>query len=253
MLQKVKPYAAMILLQLSYAVMYVVLLATLKNGMKQPVLLVYRNSVAALFMIPFALWFERVLDQNFYFMGAKQTSAGFASALENINPSIAFVMALLIRVEKMDIRQRHGQAKIIGAGVTIAGTIIMILYKGPTVEFFWTNGRQGVVCSGLSYFILGMVMVQKGPVFASAFNPLTMILTTILSSIFLAEKTTLGTIIGATIIVIGLYSLLWGKSIGDPTPSKNGGKVEDPGLPVTTPIEQRPVEMITDTIAEQRH
>ncbi|KAK8931307.1 WAT1-related protein [Platanthera zijinensis] len=144
MLQRVKPYAAMILLQLSYAVMYVVLLATLKNGMNQPVLLVYRNSVAAIFMIPFALWFERpVLDQNFYFMGAKQTSAGFASALENINPSIAFVMALLFRVEKMDIRQRHGQAKIIGAGVTIAGTILMILYKGPAVELFlWSNGRQ---------------------------------------------------------------------------------------------------------------
>ncbi|KAK8931394.1 WAT1-related protein [Platanthera zijinensis] len=80
-----------------------------------------------------------VLDQNLYFMGAQQTSAGFASSLENIIPAIALLIALLFRVEKIDIRQRHGQAKIIGAVVTIAGTILMILYKGPVVKFLRTN------------------------------------------------------------------------------------------------------------------
>ncbi|KAK8941557.1 WAT1-related protein [Platanthera guangdongensis] len=276
-------------------------------------------------------------------MGAQQTSAGFASSLENIIPSIALLIALLFRVEKIDIRQRHGQAKIIGAVVTIAGTIIMILYKGPAVEFFWTNGRQpqqqnkhesndynrisgtlmllvsficwafflllqsntlksypakvtltiyicslgalmnfvmallggarslepwilgwdmrifaviysGVVCTGLSYFILGMVMMKKGPVFAGAFNPLTMVLTVVLSSIFLAEKTALGTIIGATVIVIGLYSLLWGESKGDPSPLKNEGKVvEERELPEIAPSEQRPIEMTLNPIFEQKH
>ncbi|KAK8940908.1 WAT1-related protein [Platanthera zijinensis] len=305
-LEIVKPYVAMVLLQFSFAVMYVTLLATLKKGMNQSVMFVYRNIIAATVIAPFALWFERegrpkvtpliflkvmglailqpVLDQNFYFMGAQRTSAGFASALENINPAITFVICLLLRVEKLNIRQRHGLVKVIGALLAVSGAIVMILYKGPFVTFLWTKGREnhgssttdasssglrwlkgtlmvlvscfswssflilqtntlksypaklsltvmisfigaiinaviavvvnrgsyqawilgwdmrifavvysGVICTGVMYYVLAMVMKEKGPVFASAFNPLTMVMTAILSSIVLAERTALGT------------------------------------------------------------
>lgn len=38
-----------------------------------------------------------VLDQNLYYVGANDTSAGFASALFNLLPAITFVMALVLR------------------------------------------------------------------------------------------------------------------------------------------------------------
>lgn len=45
-------------------------------------------------------------------------------------------------MEKIEIKKRRSQAKIIGTLVTVAGALLMILYKGPAVEFMWTKGRN---------------------------------------------------------------------------------------------------------------
>ncbi|XP_029121439.2 WAT1-related protein At1g21890 isoform X2 [Elaeis guineensis] len=319
---RVKPYLAMVFLQFGFAGMYVISVATLKQGMSHYVLVVYRNAIATAVVAPFALWFEKkarpkmtlsnflkimalallepVLDQNFYYMGAKNTNASFASALYNVLPAMTFVNAVILRMEKIDIKKRHSQAKIAGTLVTLVGALLMILYKGQVVEFIWTKGRNhynnnagsqddshwlegvfmllfscfcwsaffllqshtlksypaelslttwicfmgavqsgavalvmeheakpwligfdlrlltaaysGIMCSGITYYIQGKVMKERGPVFVTAFNPLCMIIVTIMGSIILAEEITLGRVVGATIIVIGLYSLIWGKS-----------------------------------------
>ncbi|KHN32156.1 WAT1-related protein [Glycine soja] len=49
------------------------------------------------------------------------------------------------------------------------------------------------------------------PVFVTAFNPLMMIIVAIMGAFILAEKIYLGGVIGAILIVMGLYSVLWGK------------------------------------------
>lgn len=51
---------------------------------------------------------------------------------------------------------------------------------------------QGVICSGITYYVQGIVMKERGPVFVTAFNPLCMIITAVLGSIILAEQITLG-------------------------------------------------------------
>ncbi|CAL9059112.1 unnamed protein product, partial [Musa banksii] len=56
--RSVKPYLVMVFLQLGYAGMFVVSVASLKRGMSHYVLVVYRNAVAAAVVAPFALWFE---------------------------------------------------------------------------------------------------------------------------------------------------------------------------------------------------
>jgi hypothetical protein len=58
-LNDVKPYMMMILLQIGYAGMYIVSVASLKRGMSHYVLVTYRNLVATLVMLPFALIFEK--------------------------------------------------------------------------------------------------------------------------------------------------------------------------------------------------
>ncbi|KAJ1281191.1 hypothetical protein BS78_04G288700 [Paspalum vaginatum] len=321
-LNDAKPYLAMILLQVGFAGMYIVAVASLKRGMSHFVLVVYRNLVATAVMAPFALWFERsvrpkmtltiflkimglallepVLDQNLYYMGANQTSAGFASALINVLPAVTFVMALVLRMEKVRLRSRHSQAKIAGTVLTVAGAVLMILYHGPVVQFPWSKAQHhdgaggqgaargfltgtitiiaacvswsgffvlqantlqsypaelsltaliclmgslmsgavalvaerrntkawligfdtrlftavyaGIVCSGVAYYVQGLVSRQRGPVFVTAFNPLCMIVTAVMGSIILKEEITLGSVIGAVIIVVGLYALIWGKS-----------------------------------------
>lgn len=50
----------------------------------------------------------------------------------------------------------------------------------------------GVVTSGISYNVQGLVIKKRGPVFATAFSPLMMIIVAIMGSFILAEKIYLG-------------------------------------------------------------
>ncbi|XP_028118495.1 WAT1-related protein At1g44800-like isoform X1 [Camellia sinensis] len=321
---KVKPYLAMVSLQFGYAGMYIITMVSLKRGMSNFILVVYRHAVATLVIAPFALVLERkirpkmtlsvflkimalgllepVIDQNLYYLGLKNTSATFASAVVNVLPALTFIMAIIFRLEKVNLKKIQCVAKVVGTVITVTGAMVMTLYKGPIVDILWysksgnhhhntTNSTStdqhwvmgtfmilactcgwsgffivqsitlkqypaelsltaliclmgmvegaavalamerdmsawvvgfdsrllaavysGVVCSGVAYYVQGVVNKVRGPVFITAFSPLCMIITAVLGAIVLAEKIHLGSLIGAIIIVFGLYSVVWGKS-----------------------------------------
>lgn len=324
LLNKLKPYLAIVALQFGYAGMSIVTMVSLKQGMSHWILVVYRHVAAILAIAPFALILERktrpkmtlsivlkvlllgflepVVDQNLYYVGMSYTSATFASATVNILPAITFVMAVIFRLEKVNLKKGASLAKVIGTAITVSGAMVMTLYKGPIVNilpyhpggnhhhdnvssatdnqqwvtgtilllccicswsaFFiaqsitlkeypaelslatlicvaglveggvvalimerdmsaWTLGfdsrllaavYSGVVCSGIAYYIQSVISRARGPVFLTAFSPLSMVITAILAAIILAEQVHLGSLIGASVIVIGLYSVVWGKS-----------------------------------------
>ena len=64
LMNDVKPYLAMVLLQVGFSGMYIVSVASLKRGMNHFVLVVYRNLVATVVMAPFALLFERYVPRT---------------------------------------------------------------------------------------------------------------------------------------------------------------------------------------------
>ncbi|KAF1860839.1 hypothetical protein Lal_00000253 [Lupinus albus] len=70
----------------------------------------------------------------------------------------------------------------------------------------------GIVCTGLAYSLLSWTIAKKGPLYASVFTPLLLIITAVMSWTLLEEKLYVGTAIGSMVIVIGLYSVLWGKT-----------------------------------------
>uniref|UniRef100_A0A5B7BP44 WAT1-related protein n=1 Tax=Davidia involucrata TaxID=16924 RepID=A0A5B7BP44_DAVIN len=310
----------MVGLQCGSAGLYIISAVTLKQGMSRFVLIVYRNAIAALTIAPFALLFERkrrpkmtisvfleitvlaflepILDQNLSYLGITLTTASFASAIMNAVPAITFVIAVILRLESVKIKEVRGQAKVIGTIVTFAGALLMTLYKGPVINLIWTpktshfvNSNDssdkhwvtgtlcilvgccawscffilqsitvkkypaelslafwiclmgtvqstlvtlvfehhpgvwsigwdfrllapvytGIISSGITYYIQGLVMKTRGPVFVTAFNPLCMVIVAALGSVILAEKLHLGSIIGAIVIVVGLYAVVWGK------------------------------------------
>ncbi|MED6168838.1 hypothetical protein PIB30_015458 [Stylosanthes scabra] len=93
----------------------------------------------------------------------------------------------------------------------------------------------GVVSSAIAYYIQGLVMNLKGPVFTTAFNPLCMVIVASLGSFFLRERLFLGSIIGSIIITIGLYSVLWGKANDNANKPKIQADEENTRpLPITT-------------------
>ncbi|KAK8966571.1 WAT1-related protein [Platanthera guangdongensis] len=152
-----KPYAAMVLLQFGYASTSVAAAATLKQGMNHFVLVVYRNAVAVAVLAPFAFCFERYI----------------------------------FRMEKLNLRKRHSQAKVAGAAETVAGAILMIVYKGPVVNFLWSV-YVGIVCSGVSYYVQGMVMKMRGPSVCNRFQPSLHDHASFMGHIILSEEITLG-------------------------------------------------------------
>ncbi|OIW05088.1 hypothetical protein TanjilG_06224 [Lupinus angustifolius] len=321
--ERMKPFLAVVFLQFGFAGMDVLSKAALNKGMSNYVLVVYRHAVAFIVITPFAIILDKkvrvkmtfsifmkivalsvlepVIDQNLYFLGMKYTTATFAAAMSNMLPAITFVMACIIRIEKINIKHIRSQAKVVGTIATAAGAMVMTLLKGPIVEMFGTHGNNnhnqqnsgsnlqhaikgsimitigcfswagfmvlqsitleaypaelsltawicllgtieggivalvmergnpsiwslnwdtkllaavysGIVCSGLAYYIQGVVMRTRGPVFVTAFSPLCMVIVAILGSFILAEQMFLGRVIGAIIIIFGLYLVVWGKS-----------------------------------------
>ncbi|KAK7334575.1 hypothetical protein VNO80_26335 [Phaseolus coccineus] len=330
-LENSKHYFAMIALQFGYAGMNIITKVSLNRGMSHYVLVVYRHAFATAVIAPFAFIFERkaqpritfkifmqifilallgpVIDQNFYYAGLKLTSPTFSCAMSNVLPAMTFVMSVLCRMEKINMKKVRCQAKVVGTLMTVGGAMLMTLYKGPLVEMVWTKhalhhqsqmnssttntatltpsdkdwfigsilliiatlawaslfvlqakaietyknhqlslttlicfigtiqatavtfvmehnpsvwtigwdmnllaaAYAGIVASSISYYVQGLVIKKKGPVFATAFSPLMMIIVAIMGSFILAEHIFLGGVLGAILIVIGLYSVLWGK------------------------------------------
>ncbi|XP_051131582.1 WAT1-related protein At2g37460-like [Andrographis paniculata] len=102
---------------------------------------------------------------------------------------------------------------------------------------------SGVFCSGIAYYVQGIVMQERGPVFVTAFSPLSMVIVAVLSSFILAEQMFLGRLMGAVVIVLGLYLVVWGKEKDYETPST------EEKLPVQKCLEGcehgQPMEVVT--------
>ncbi|CAH9062244.1 unnamed protein product [Cuscuta europaea] len=349
-LENVRPYIAMVCLQFGYAGMTIITKVSLNKGMSHYVLVVYRHAFATAVIAPFALLLERkmrpkmtfpifmqifvlgllgpVIDQNFFYAGLKYTSPTFACAMSNILPAMTFVMAVIFKMEKVNIKKVRCQAKVVGTLVTVGGAMLMTLYKGSVINLFWSNhihlhnqnsstapasydkdwvkgsillilatlawasffvlqaftlrkytaqlsltslvcfigtlqsiavtfvvehkisvwsigwdvnllaaAYAGIISSGIAYYVQGVVMQKKGPVFVTAFNPLMMVIVAVMGSLILAEKIYAGGALGAALIVIGLYGVLWGKykeckeketeEIQEPDKGINAGKNND--------------------------
>lgn len=186
-------------------------------------------------------------------------------------------------MEKVDIKKVRCQAKVVGTLVTVAGAMLMTMYKGHVIKLLWSNvGHQyhpanittnsnddkdwvkgsillilatlawasffilqavtlkrysaqlsltalvcfigtlqstavtfvmehrssvwtigwdmnllaaayaGIVSSGIAYYVQGLVMQKRGPVFVTAFSPLMMIIVAVMGSFILAEKIYVG-------------------------------------------------------------
>ncbi|XP_008811231.2 WAT1-related protein At5g64700-like isoform X1 [Phoenix dactylifera] len=73
-------------------------------------------------------------------------------------------------------------------------------------------GYGSIIGIGVSYYLQSWTIEKRGPVFLAMFMPLTLVITMILSSFLLAEQIGLGSVLGGSLMVGGLYSVLWGKS-----------------------------------------
>ncbi|KAL4198379.1 hypothetical protein AMTRI_Chr03g45560 [Amborella trichopoda] len=146
------PYVVMISLQLLVASADIVSKGALERGMSYHVFIVYRHIVASLVLSPFAYFLERKTrpsltrpvfyklfmlalcgitgTQNAYFAGLMYSSPTVVGAMNNLCPAITFILAIIFRMESVNIRSRRGQGKLLGTSICLGGAMLFTSYKG---------------------------------------------------------------------------------------------------------------------------
>lgn len=294
------------------------------NPVMLPFLFIFRSStpspsfkfplISRICLLGFIGFFAQVLA----YKGIDYSSASLAAVINNLSPAFTFILAIIYRMEKIVFRSSSSRAKIIGTIVSIAGSLVVVFYEGPTVFSSTSSGSfhpplsslplsnwligfsllvaarvlfsfwsiivtevmeiypaefivifLSSLCGSIMYLpvcliaepkpsswilkssvaivavvytgVIGklMVVVQawglriKGPVYVAIFKPLSIVIAAVMSSLFLGEALTLGSVIGSVIISVGFYAVIWGKAreeavVGDDQrPLLQSRKVDD--------------------------
>ncbi|XP_010499133.1 PREDICTED: WAT1-related protein At1g68170-like isoform X3 [Camelina sativa] len=75
----------------------------------------------------------------------------------------------------------------------------------------WTAAFSGTIGTALIVTLTAICARLKGPLFVAAFNPLMLVIVALAGALFLDEMLYLGSVLGAILIVCGLYVVIWGK------------------------------------------
>ncbi|XP_037468021.1 WAT1-related protein At5g64700-like isoform X1 [Triticum dicoccoides] len=71
---------------------------------------------------------------------------------------------------------------------------------------------SGVLATAGRYCMTLWVVSKRGPTYPPMFNPLSVVFTILLDSIFIGDEITVGSLVGTAMAIVGLYIFIWGKS-----------------------------------------
>ncbi|KAL3592818.1 hypothetical protein D5086_011458 [Populus alba] len=248
------PHLLMILAQIGYLFLYTIAEAVFNHGMNPRVFATYRYIVGSLVMFPLAYFLERKarpkltivlfleifvlsllgasLTINMYFASLKYTSPTFVASMNNTVLSMTFIIAIILRLEIVDLRNPRGIAKIVGTLLSLAGVLTITLYKGP----------EGVISCGLTVLIQLWCNKEREAVFLTMFSPLATVMVAILAYFLFGEELQAGSI-SRGVVIIGLHMLLWGKEN-----ERDRNKSQEP--PLSTYDEEKLSQLAVESSAE---
>ncbi|XP_057950123.1 WAT1-related protein At3g28050-like isoform X1 [Malania oleifera] len=160
--------------------------AAMSRGMSNFIFVLYDNALAALLLVPASFFFYwkrsrpplsfsvvfkifvlSVLScpvQIFMSLGIRYSSPTLASAMTNLVPAFTFLLAVVSRMEKLDLRIQSSQAKTLGTIVSITGALAVSLYRGPPVAIFppSSNCLHEHLVSSPSNWVIGGIFLAAG-------------------------------------------------------------------------------------------
>ncbi|KZV57709.1 hypothetical protein F511_03169 [Dorcoceras hygrometricum] len=342
--REVLPFTAIVVIECTNVGLNTLYKLATRSGMSRHVFVVYAYAIAALVLLPspFLSRRSRALpplnrsillkiillgiigysSQIMGYTGINYSSPTLASAMSNLVPAFTFVLAVIFRMEKVELSSRSSKAKIVGSVVSISGAIVVTLYKGlilftsthytrvsllSSLQSNWMMGSLflaveyslvplwyivmtqilkeypaeltlvfaytlcvsilgGIVgffvepdsskwritpsvalasflCSGifgccLNNAVHAWALHVRGPVYVAMFKPLSIAIAAAMGVIILGDTLYLGSVIGATIIAIGFYTVMWGKSKEEMIGFDETGDLESPSSTLKHPILQ---------------
>ncbi|GJR69048.1 WAT1-related protein isoform X1 [Tanacetum coccineum] len=165
-----KEYVGMVGTQVAQVLLMVYSKAAIADGMSSYSFIFYSNALASLILLPLSFIIHSFLAQIFGYTGVSLSSATLGTTLLNLIPGCTFVLAIICRMEAADFRSKTTLAKSIGTVVSIAGAIIMTLYKGPAIL---PSTLKSEITNNLlaqpSNWVLGGILLSVDAVFASMY------------------------------------------------------------------------------------
>ncbi|XVE73591.1 hypothetical protein DITRI_Ditri11bG0131000 [Diplodiscus trichospermus] len=193
-----KPVFVMLAINFAFAITNVLIKKLLDEGVSHIIILMYRQAISAVFLAPIAYFWERksrpkltarvfcqlflnaliggTLTQYFLLLGLEYTSATFSCAFLNMVPAVTFILALPFGLEKVNIRNMAGKAKVLGTVVCIGGAMVLTLYKGKTL----VRSNSGATTHIVNYpnamistkkkerWVVGSIFLSAGCIFWSS-------------------------------------------------------------------------------------
>ncbi|XP_031261879.1 WAT1-related protein At5g40240-like isoform X3 [Pistacia vera] len=159
--------------------------AALNKGMSNFVFVVYYNAFGTIFiLLPcclilyrnrsrppltlsiickiFLLGLFSCFSQTCLFSGIGYSSPTLASALVNITPAFTFILVIISRMEKLDLRVKSSLAKSIGTLVSIAGALTVTLYNGPAITSTLSLNLHNNFLSPHKEWVIGGILLASG-------------------------------------------------------------------------------------------
>ncbi|KAF8039472.1 hypothetical protein BT93_B1871 [Corymbia citriodora subsp. variegata] len=150
------PFVGMITVVLTLASNMVVMKMAMSDGMNKYTMAFYTNALASLVLLPCPFIISRrsgssppvtfsVLRKIFLlavagfaaqmcgYFGIDYSSPLLGMAMMNLIPAFTFVLAIILRMEKVNWKSSSSQAKLVGTIISILGASVVTLYKGPPI------------------------------------------------------------------------------------------------------------------------
>ncbi|GJY75383.1 WAT1-related protein isoform X1 [Tanacetum coccineum] len=194
-MEDVLPFLMMMIVECVEVGTMTLVKAAMNNGMSQLVYVVYSNLLGTIVLFPFfavhnhrsnwppitSLIFRYAilgllgigLLQPLAYAGINYSSPSLATALGNMLPAYTYLIAIILKMEKLDLKSSSSRAKSLGTIIAISGAFLLTFYKGPEIfQRASSDSSDMILMSQPSYWVLGGLILVTTGIISSTWNVL---------------------------------------------------------------------------------
>nr|GEX49252.1 EamA domain, WAT1-related protein [Tanacetum cinerariifolium] len=141
--------------------------AAMNDGMNSIVYIVYHDVLGTFILLPFFLvhifrfFILGILGLSLFqvliYAGIYYSSPTMASAISNLGPANTFLLAVIFRMEKIELKSSSSQAKLLGTIIAITGATVFTFYQDPNL--FQTDSSNQLLSSQPSNWVFGALIL----------------------------------------------------------------------------------------------